>query len=60
MAKGAAVGETAVGYDAAGKHVLLWGGGLTQQEVQSFLQQQHPRLWTPLLKFLSFLGANIH
>lgn len=56
----AAVGETAVGYDAAGKHVLLWGGGLTQQEVQSFLQQQHPRLWTPLLKFLSFLGANIH
>lgn len=56
----AAVGETAVGYDAAGKHVLLWGDGLTQQEVQDFLRQYHPRLWTPLLKFLSFLGANIH
>lgn len=56
----AAVGETAVGYDAAGTHTLLWGDGLTRQEVQAFLRQYHPRLWKPVLEFLSILGANIH
>ena len=55
----AAVGETAVGYDAAGRHLLLWGDGLTQAEVESFLLEHHPKLWTPLLKLLAFFGANI-
>lgn len=55
----AAVGETAVGYDAAGIHTLFWGDGLTQAEVEAFLLEHHPRLWTPLLKLLAFLGANI-
>lgn len=55
----AAVGDTAVGYDAAGNHVLLWGNGLTQAEVEAFLLERHPDLWEPLLKLLSFFGANI-
>ena len=55
----AAVGEPAVGYDAAGKHVLLWGDGLTQAEVEAFLLEHHPRLWRPLLKLLAVFGANI-
>ena len=55
----AVVGETAVGYDASGKHILLWGDSLTQGDVEAFLLQHHPHLWKPLLKFLSFIGANI-
>ena len=55
----AAVGETAGGYDAAGKHVLLWGNGLTQPEVEAFLLEHHPNLWKPLLKLLAVFGANI-
>lgn len=55
----AAVGETAVGYDAAGIHTLLWGDGLTQAEVEAFLLEHHPNLWTPLLKLLALFGANI-
>ena len=55
----AAVGDTAVGYDAAGKHILLWGDGLAQAEVESFLLEHHPTLWKPLLKLLSFVGSNI-
>ena len=31
----AAMGETAVGQEAAGEHVLLWGSGLTRPEVES-------------------------
>lgn len=55
----AAVGKTAVGYDAAGEHILIWGDGLTCAEVESFLLEHHPNLWKPLLKVLAFLGANI-
>ena len=55
----AAAGDTAVGYDAVGNHVLLWGDGLTQAEVEAFLLEHHPRLWRPLLKLLAVFGANI-
>lgn len=55
----AAVGKTAVGYDAAGEHILLWGDGLTCGEVETFLLERHPSLWKPVLKLLAFLGANI-
>ena len=55
----AAAGDTAVGYDAVGNQVLLWGDGLTQAEVESFLLEHHPRLWRPLLKLLALFGANI-
>lgn len=55
----AAVGETAVGLDAAGRHVLLWGDGLTREEVQTFLTDCHPHLWKPLADLLSFLGASL-
>ena len=55
----AAIGDTAVGYDAVGKHILLWGDGLTQAEVESFLLEHHPKLWRTLLKLLALFGANI-
>ena len=55
----AAVGDTAVGNDALGKHVLLWGDGLTRAQVESFLLEHHPDLWRPLLRLLSFMGAHI-
>lgn len=55
----AAVGKTAVGYDAAGDHILLWGDGLTYAEVEAFLLEHYPDLWKPLLKLMAFLGANI-
>lgn len=53
------MGETAVGQEAAGEHVLLWGSGLTRPEVESFLRSCHPGLWQPLLDALTFLGAHI-
>lgn len=55
----AAVGKTAVGYDAAGEHILFWGDGLTYAQAEAFLLEQHPDLWKPLLKLLAFFGANI-
>ena len=55
----AAAGETAVGYDADAPQVLLWGSGLSREEVEAFLQVHHPTLWKPLLRFFSALGANI-
>ena len=55
----AAAGETAVGYDADAPHVLLWGSGLSREEVEAFLQAHHPDLRKPLLRFFSRLGANI-
>lgn len=55
----AAVGDTAVGYDAAGNHVLLWGDGLTRAEIESFLLEQNPELWRPLLRLLGAMGAGI-
>lgn len=55
----AAARETAVGYDADAAHVLLWGSGLSREEVETFLQAHHPNLWKPLLRFFSELGAHI-
>ena len=55
----AAAKETAVGYDADAAHVLLWGSGLSREEVESFLQVHHPDLWKPLLRLFSALGSHI-
>ena len=55
----AALGETAVGLDAAGAHALLWGDGLTFEEVEAFLLAHHPDLWKPLLHLLSAAGASL-
>ncbi len=55
----AAVGETAVGLDASGQNVLLWGDGLTQEEVRTFLTAHHPHLWKPLTDLLTILAANL-
>lgn len=54
-----AIGNIAVGYDAAGEHILFWGDGLTYAQAEAFLLEQHPDLWKPLLKLLAFFGANI-
>ena len=55
----AAARETAVGRDADAANVLLWGSGLSREEVETFLQTHHPDLWKPLLRLFSALGANI-
>ena len=48
-----------MGYDADAANVLLWGSGLSREEVETFLQTHHPDLWKPLLRLFSALGANI-
>lgn len=55
----AAAGSTAVGCDAEGPHVLLWGRGLSRGEVEAFLLTHHPDLWRPLLRILSSIGAHL-
>lgn len=55
-----ALGGTAVGQEAVGVHVLLWGDGLTREEVEAFLLQHNPNLWRPIVHLLGFFGANIH
>ena len=55
----AAMGDTAIGQEAQGRHVLLWGDGLTRPEIEGFLAGHNPGLWRPLLRVLSFLGAHI-
>jgi len=55
----AASGGAAVGCDADAPHVLLWGDGLSRTEVEAFLLECRPKLWKPLLKLLSALGANL-
>lgn len=51
--------DTAVGCDAMGDHVLLWGDGLAQGRVEAFLLEHHPRLWKPLLRLLAFVGSHL-
>ena len=55
----AAAGATAVGYDADAANVLLWGSGLSREEVEVFLRAHHPNLWPPLLRFFGEFGAHI-
>lgn len=55
----AASADTAVGCEADGAHVLLWGSGLSREMVESFLMEHHPDLWNPLLRFLGAIGANL-
>ena len=55
----AANGAVAIGKDATGTYVLLWGGGLSREEVEAFLQVHYPDLWQPLLRLFGALGASI-
>lgn len=55
----AAAGETAVGYDADAANVLLWGNGLTREEVEAFLLEHHPKLRRCLLRMLGMIGSHI-
>lgn len=55
----AASGGAAVGCEADAPHVLLWGNGLSREEVEAFLLAHRPGLWKPLLRMLSAVGANL-
>ena len=55
----AASAGTAIGQEAQGQQVLLWGDGLTRQEVWQFLRTHHPDLWEPLGRLLSLVGSHI-
>lgn len=55
----AASADTAVGKEANAVHTLLWGSGLTREEVEAFLLAHHDGLWRPLVRLLSFFGAHI-
>lgn len=44
----AASGDTAVGVSAAGTHTLLLTENTTAEEVRTFLNLHHPRLWKPI------------
>ena len=48
-----------MGYDADAANVLLWGSGLSREEVEVFLRAHHPNLCPPLLRFFGELGAHI-
>ena len=54
-----ALGDTAVGKEALGQQILLWGDGLTAGEVRAFLLEHHPDLWEPLVRLFSLLGSHI-
>lgn len=54
-----AAAPTAVGAHADGADVLLWGSGLTDPEVRTFLLEHHPDLWRPLLDLLTAVGTHI-
>lgn len=51
---------TAIGQEASGSHVLLWGDGLTVEQVRVFLAEHCPGLPGPLLRALAFVGGHIH
>ena len=55
----AAFGKTAIGETAKGEHCLLWGNGLSADQIGHFLDQNHPNLWQPLRDFFVFLGQYI-
>ncbi|WP_298030694.1 helix-turn-helix domain-containing protein [uncultured Dysosmobacter sp.] len=54
-----AAAPVAVGREASGIHVLLWGSGLSREEVEAFLTVHDSGLWPPLMRLLSTLGAHI-
>lgn len=55
----AASGGAAVGCEAKAPHVLLWGSGLSREEVEAFLTVHDSGLWPPLMRLLSTLGTHI-
>ena len=55
----AASAGTAIGQEAAGENILLWGDGLTRVQAEAFLLEHHPDLWKPLRQLLSVLSAHI-
>ncbi|MBH1939433.1 helix-turn-helix transcriptional regulator [Mobilitalea sibirica] len=53
---GLAFGETAVGADPSGEHVLKVTDAVSSSEIQNFILEHNPRIWRPLLKLLSVLS----
>lgn len=50
-------GDTAVGCDASAEHVLLCADEWDRTEIETFLRGPYPRLWRPLLRLFSVIGA---
>lgn len=55
----AAAGKLAIGEEASGTHVLQYYDGLKLEEIRQFILAEHPNLWKPLLKLLSWVGTVI-
>lgn len=56
----AAHGGTAVGVDAAGGNTLLLGDGTTRVLIGTFLAENHPGIWAPLLRFFIWFATLLH
>lgn len=52
-------GNTVVGLECDGEHVLQYYPGMTRETVRAFLLEYHPSLPKPLLELFSWLGSNI-
>ncbi|MDF2543726.1 MAG: transcriptional regulator, family [Herbinix sp.] len=49
----AATGKTAIGVDASGDNILTLTEQITKTTVRDFIMEHHPKLWKPLLNFLT-------
>ena len=52
-------GNTVVGLECDGEHILQYYPGMTRETVRAFLLEYHPSLPKPLLELFSWLGSNI-
>ena len=55
----AAHGNTVIGESVKGAHCLRWYSGLSAEEARRFILESHPRLWSPLLKFLAAIAGSM-
>ena len=55
----AAHGNTVIGESVKGAHCLRWYSGLSAEEAERFILESHPRLWSPLLKFLAAIAGSM-
>ena len=56
---GAAHGNTVIGESVKGAHCLRWYSGLSAEEARRFILESHPRMWSPLLKFLAAIAGSM-
>ena len=55
----AAHGNTVIGESVKGAHCLRWYSGLSAEEARRSILESHPRLWSPLLKFLAAIAGSM-